>query len=171
MHKSTDIRITDIRAETERIGYRSPIKFGGRVVTDAVLANVTLGVETRDGRRGQGFGSMPMGNVWAWPSSVVTPPQSEQAMLAFVEELTKAARNYRGCGHPLDITRELAEQHSSMADAIVKKLGLAETMPILAELVAASPFEAAIHDAYGKTLRAIRTISWGRILSTTIWPI
>src|SRR5439155_20885233 len=37
MDKSTDIRITDIRTETERIGYRSPIKFGGRVGTDGVL--------------------------------------------------------------------------------------------------------------------------------------
>ena len=34
------------------------------------------------------------------------------------------------------------------------KLGITEPMPKLAELVAASPFEAAIHDAYGKTLKA-----------------
>ena len=58
MDKPTDIRITSVASETERIGYRSPIKFGGRVVTDAVLTNVTIGVETRDGRRGSGFGSM-----------------------------------------------------------------------------------------------------------------
>ena len=32
--------------------------------------------------------------------------------------------------------------------------GLAESMPRLAQLVAASPLEAAIHDAYGKTLGA-----------------
>ena len=65
---STDIRLVDVELETERIAYRTPIKFGGRVVTDVVLLNVTVEVETRDGRRGRGFGSMPMGNVWAWPS-------------------------------------------------------------------------------------------------------
>jgi L-alanine-DL-glutamate epimerase-like enolase superfamily enzyme len=154
MQKPTDIRVLSVKTETERIEYRSPIKFGGRVVTDAVLVNVTIDVETRDGRRGNGFGSMPMGNVWAWPSSVVTPPQSQQAMLDFVQALTETVRNYRGCGHPLDMTRELAEQHDAIADKIIKKVGLTEPMPILAQLVAASPFEAAIHDAYGKTLGA-----------------
>jgi L-alanine-DL-glutamate epimerase-like enolase superfamily enzyme len=154
MNKPTDIRIKAVTTETERIDYRAPIKFGGRVVTDAVLANVTIEVETRDGRRGSGFGSMPMGNVWAWPSNAVSVQQSLEAMLQFVERFAAAVRDYNGCGHPLDITRELADQHHAIADAIVKKLGLNEPMPKLAELVAASPIEAAIHDAYGKTLRA-----------------
>jgi len=154
MSKPTDIRITGVTLETERIGYRAPIKFGGRVVTDAVLANVTVEVETKSGRRGSGFGSMPMGNVWAWPSNLVTPPQSLEAMLAFAEAFTQVVRDYRGSGHPLDITRELEEQLASIAAAAVKKNGLGESMPRLAELVAASPFEAAIHDAYGKTLGA-----------------
>src|SRR5439155_24249678 len=48
----------------------------------------------------------------------------------------------------------LAEQHASIAAAVCQRIGLSEPMPKLAELVAASPFEAAIHDAYGKTLGA-----------------
>jgi L-alanine-DL-glutamate epimerase-like enolase superfamily enzyme len=93
---------------------------------------------------------MPIGNVWAWPSSSVTPAQSLDAMKRFAEGLTKIVANYRGCGHPLDITRELAEEHAQLADSVVQSMGLTESMPKLAELVAASPFEAAIHDAYGK---------------------
>jgi hypothetical protein len=58
--KSTDVRIVDVVTDTEYIKYRMPIKFGGRVVTDVLLLNVTVQVETRDGRRGKGFGSMPM---------------------------------------------------------------------------------------------------------------
>lgn len=154
MEKSTDIRIVDVKTETELLAYRAPIKFGGRVVTDAILANVTVEVETRAGQRGRGFGSMPMGNVWAWPSNALSPAQSLEAMLAFVHDFTAAARGYRGCGHPLDITRELAEQHASIAGSIEQRLKLPEPLPKLAELVAASPFEAAIHDAYGKALGA-----------------
>jgi L-alanine-DL-glutamate epimerase-like enolase superfamily enzyme len=154
MPKPTDIRILAVHTETERLPYRSPIKFGGRVVTDAVLLNVAIDVETRDGRRGLGLGSMPMGNVWAWPSNAVTPAQSLEAMLAFAETLAGETRRYAGSGHPLDITRELAASHSDLAAATCQKLGLAEPMPKLAELVAASPFEAAIHDAYGKALGA-----------------
>jgi L-alanine-DL-glutamate epimerase-like enolase superfamily enzyme len=154
MNKPTDICLKDVRTETERIAYRAPIKFGGRVVTDAVLVNIWIEVETKDGRRGGGFGSMPMGNVWAWPSNTVSTAQSLEAMLAFVESSAAAARNYRDLGHPLDITRALAEHHPAIKADIQKKLAPAEPMPTLAELVAASPLEAAIHDAYGKTLHA-----------------
>jgi L-alanine-DL-glutamate epimerase-like enolase superfamily enzyme len=154
MSKPTDIRILSVRTETERIAYRAPIKFGGRVVTDAELVNVTIEVETKSGRRGSGFGSMPMGNVWAWPSNTVTPAQSLDAMLAFVEQFNNAVGAFRENGHPLDITRALAEQHSAIASAACQKFKLAEPMPKLAELVAASPYEAAIHDAFGKTVGA-----------------
>src|SRR5256885_7663746 len=104
MTKLTDIRILSVKTETERIAYRAPIKFGGRVVTDAVLANVTIEVETKSGRRGGGFGSMPMGNVWAWPSNNVTPAQSLEAMLAFVQKFDDAVGAFQDSGHPLDIT-------------------------------------------------------------------
>jgi len=154
MDKSTDIRITGVQTQKEQIAYRAPIKFGGRVVTDAVLVNVTISVETRSGRRGSGFGSMPMGNVWAWPSNAISPAQSLEAMLDFIEEFTAVVRGCRACGHPLDLTCDLAQQHGSIAEGVQKKLGHVEPMPKLAELVAASPFEAAIHDAYGKTLGA-----------------
>ena len=154
MPKPTDIRLVSTELDSERIDYRSPIKFGGRVVTDVVIANVRLEVETQDGRRGSGFGSMPIGNVWAWPSGAVTPAQSLDAMQRFFEALAKAVGDYRGTGHPLDITRELAQQHEPLAAGIVKSLGLAEPMPLLAQMVAASPFEAAIHDAYGRALGA-----------------
>jgi L-alanine-DL-glutamate epimerase-like enolase superfamily enzyme len=155
MTKPTDIRIRDVAFDTERIEYRSPIKFGGRVVTDVVIANVGIDVETRDGRRrGRGLGSMPIGNVWAWPSSTITPLQSLEAMKRFAEAAVMQVAEYRGCGHPLDVTQDLAEEHAALAQSIVKQLDLAESMPKLAQLVAASPIEAALHDAYGKTLGA-----------------
>ena len=72
MSKPTDIRLQDVSWSTTDIDYRVPIKFGGRVVVDVTLLDVTVDVETRDGRRGSGTGSMPMGNAWAWPSSEVS---------------------------------------------------------------------------------------------------
>jgi L-alanine-DL-glutamate epimerase-like enolase superfamily enzyme len=152
MARPTDIRILDISTERELIKYRSPIKFGGRVVIDAVILNVQLDVETRDGRRGRGMGSMPMGNVWAWPSSRLTTEQTLAAMLQFAERLEKAVRSYQGCGHPLDITHDWEPAYRSIAAEVAAEQKLGESMPILARLVAASPFEAAIHDAQGKTL-------------------
>ena len=57
------------------------MKFGGRVVTDVPLFNVDVTVETRDGRRGSGHGSMPVGNAWGWPSSVEPGDRTLDAMI------------------------------------------------------------------------------------------
>ena len=152
MSKATDVRLLQVASQTERFAYRSPIKFGGRVVTDVILLHVTVDVETRDGRTGQGFGSMPMGNVWAWPSQTVSGEETLQAMTALGQRLAHDANDYQGMGHPLEITHELAQGYQAAADEVTAAAGLAEGMPRLAQLVAASPLEAAIHDAYGKTL-------------------
>lgn len=152
MGKSTDIAIKQVHTSLTRIEYRTPIKFGGRVVVDAVLLDVVVDVEARDGRRGQGRGSMPMGNAWAWPSHAVSTEQTLAAMIAFGEGCAAQAGDYGGSGHPLEVTHDLAQGHASLAQQVVEKAGLSEAMPRLAQLVAASPLEAAIYDAYGRTL-------------------
>lgn len=152
MAPSTDIRIRAVSFDRDRIGYRSPIKFGGRVVTDAVLHNVQITVETRNGLVGQGLGSMPMGNVWAWPSNSLSAEATLAAMLRFAELATLAAEKLGIYAHPLDLTIQLAADHASIAKQVETELGLSEPMPILAQLVAASPLEAAIHDAQGKAV-------------------
>ena len=91
MSKLTDISLKQVTAATEQIAYRTPIKFGGRVVEDVVLFHVTATVETRDGRVAEGTGSMPVGNVWAWPSRQVTAEQSLDAMIQLSHRLAAAA--------------------------------------------------------------------------------
>ena len=46
MSKSTDISLKQVTTSRERIAYRTPIKFGGRVVVDVVLFHVDAVVET-----------------------------------------------------------------------------------------------------------------------------
>ena len=126
------------------------MKFGGRVVTDVVLLDVEVNVETPTGRRRTGLGSMPLGNAWSWPSNVVASDQTLAAMEALGERFVAEANACRLVGHPLALTRELAEGHAAAADEVVRTAKLAEPMPRLAQLVAASPLEAALHDAFGK---------------------
>jgi L-alanine-DL-glutamate epimerase-like enolase superfamily enzyme len=149
--KPTDIRIRHVRASTEHIAYRCPIKFGGRVVTDVTLLNVYVSCETRDGRRGIGHGSMPLGNVWAWPSNTVSGEQT----LAAIRQLGIALAELpppTDYAHPLDHCHHLAPLYAQLADQIVAELQLAEPIPRLVQLVAASPLEAALFDAQGKAL-------------------
>ena len=152
MSKSTDIRLCEVSTGTQYIKYRTPMKFGGRVATDVVLLDVTVEVETRDGRRGRGCGSMPMGNIWGWPSSLTPTDKTLAAMIELGQRLAQEAGVYHGIDHPLEITHELSQSHQGTADAVTRAAGLTESMPRLAQLVAASPLEAAIHDAYGKAL-------------------
>ena len=152
MSKSTDIRLVGATSRTEHFDYRTPIKFGGRALRDVTLLDVTVDVETRDGRRARGFGSMPMSNIWGWPTRNVETEATLAAMLELGHRLTREAADYRGVGHPLEITHDLAASHEPIADDITTAAGLPERMPRLAQLVVASPIEAAIHDAYGKAL-------------------
>ena len=72
MTKATDIRIRSTNCTFESVTFRTPIKFGGRVQSKSFLINVDVEVESRDGKRhAAGFGSMPVGNIWAWPSDTV----------------------------------------------------------------------------------------------------
>lgn len=152
MGKLTDVRLLEASCQTERFAYRMPMKFGGRVVTDVVLFHVAVDVETRDGRRGRGLGSMPVGNAWAWPSQRLPGETTLEAMVALGRRLVARATECRDYAHPLEITHQLGQTYQAVADEVAREMTLAEPIPRLAQLVAASPLEAAIHDAYGKAL-------------------
>lgn len=150
--KPTDIRICRLRSWLEPITYRAPMKFGGRVVTDVTILNVEATVETRDGKQGIGLGSMTMGNVWGWPSQTVPVDQTLAAMIRLGEALAAADYGGLGYGHPLELCHAIAPSYAQQADAITTAMRLAEPMPRLAQLVAASPLEAALFDAQGRAL-------------------
>lgn len=152
MPKSTDVRIREATCKTEQIAFRAPLKFGGQIVTDAVLLHVSVEVETKSGLRGRGHGSMPMSNIWAWPTRRLAPESTLSAMIEFGQRAVGLAGEQRAYAHPLELTQILAESHESLAEGIAKRAGLDEPLPRLAQLVAASPLEAAIHDAFGRTL-------------------
>jgi L-alanine-DL-glutamate epimerase-like enolase superfamily enzyme len=150
MTNSFDVRITEATCSFEPVAFRAPLKFGGRVVEQTDLINVEVIVESRQGRHATGFGSMPLGNIWAWPSEVVTPDQAEQAIKKFAEEVVALANLYPEFGHPIDLVYHLSGEYYHLGKTLPQKMGLDEPMPELAQLVAASAFDAALHDAYGR---------------------
>ena len=149
MPNSRDIRITNAVISLEPVPFRTPLKFGGRVVEQMQLINASVTVETRDGKRATGTGSMPAGNVWAWPSAVTSTDDSERAMIAFARSAAGLASEIES-GHPLEIGVALLEGYPRVAAAVKAECSLDEEIPLLAQLVAASPLDAAIHDAYGR---------------------
>lgn len=148
--KSTDVQILDVKIDFEPVSFRTPLKFGGRVVDHTYLINAAVKVETRNGHHATGYGSMPVGNVWAWPSATVTPPQSEEAMKAYAEKFAELFSSYPEYAHPIEIQFNVGAEFHHQAKKVSDKLGISEPLPQLAQLVATSSIDAALHDAYGR---------------------
>jgi L-alanine-DL-glutamate epimerase-like enolase superfamily enzyme len=159
--KITDIAIKRVGYTTEDFTYRTPIKFGGFVLDRVTLLNTEVEVETGQGKKAVGRASMPLGNIWAFPSRSLGYEQTLGAMKRVVERVAKIYGQAKLSGHPIDLTWQLESSFFAAADEESKQLALAEPIPRLATLVAASPFDAAIHDAFGKVHRVSSYHTYG----------
>jgi L-alanine-DL-glutamate epimerase-like enolase superfamily enzyme len=147
---SSAIRIDQISHSYQDFRYRAPYKFGGFAVDRVTLLNVECVVSLPNGRSAKGFGSMTMGNVWSFPSHVLSYDQTLGAMKSLAEKINAATAAFREWGHPIDINCALEPAYLRAAAEVSLDLRLAEPIPKLCTLVTASPFDAALHDAYGK---------------------
>jgi len=150
----TDIRLLDLVAETTESRFRTPLKFGGQVVTHSLNLHVIATVETRDGRRGRGEGWMPQGSVWGWPSRAVTPQQAAAAGLELFRRAVAETAAFDGYAHPVEIAWQCEPRWLALAAEVGAEQGLAEPLPKLYALVETSPIDAALHDAFGRALGA-----------------
>jgi len=145
-----DVVVDELKISYEDYLYRTPIKFGGNVLDRVTLLNVHCVLHNRSGRSAKGFGSMPMGNVWSWPSHVLKYAETLTAMKALAERVAKLTTAHTEFGHPIELNVALEPAYFQAAADLSAELKLAEPIPKLCTLVTVSPFDAAIHDAYGK---------------------
>jgi len=148
--KATDICIRDISFDYEDFHYRAPLKFGGVAIDRVTLLNVHSVIEGAAGRTAKGLGSMPLGNVWSFPSKVLGYDDTLRAMKALTERVARITANCKESGHPIDLAWTLEPAYLKTADEVSRQLGLPESIPKLCSLVVASAFDAAVHDAFGK---------------------
>jgi len=156
---SPHIRIENVSFEYQDYLYRTPIKFGGVEVDRVTLLNVRCVGSGAGGRFVNGFASMPLGNVWSFPSREMSYQTTLGAMKALAERVARITGECREVGHPVDLTWELEREYLKAAAEVSARLKLALSIPKLCVQVTASPFDAALHDAFGKLhgLSAYRT--------------
>jgi L-alanine-DL-glutamate epimerase-like enolase superfamily enzyme len=147
---SMAISIEEVKTSYEDYRYRTPIKFGGSIVDRVTLLNVNCVVRGKNGTSARGFGSMPLGNVWSFPSQHLSYETTLGAMKELAGKISNITASYREPGHPVEINTALEPAYLKAAAVVSQDLRLAEPIPKLCTLVTASPFDAAIHDAYGK---------------------
>jgi L-alanine-DL-glutamate epimerase-like enolase superfamily enzyme len=150
--RPTDIRIVSVDHQFEEFHYRAPYQFGGRSVDRVTILNVNCRVRTMGGgdagKDAWGFGSMTLGNAWAFPA--VPHEAGLGAMKALADALRPLTAACDERGHPIDLFRALEPEYLRAAAAVSAARALPAAIPKLCTLVVASAFDAAIHDAYGK---------------------
>lgn len=150
LHRPTDISIKAVRHTTENFRYRTRIKFGGVAIDRGTLLNVQCTVESHAGKQAEGFGSMPLGNVWSFPSKALSYDQTLAVMKRLAERIAIITSDCKETGHPIDLNHALEPLYLQVAREVAQEMALPESIPVLCTLVAASAFDAAVHDAYGK---------------------
>jgi hypothetical protein len=109
------IRIARVRTEFEEHRYRTPYKFGGVPVDRATILNVTIDAIGPDGRRVQGYGAMPLGNVWSFPTRTLPYDVTLGAMKALATRIEAIVAGYQDQAHPLEIARQLEPEFMKAA--------------------------------------------------------
>ena len=146
----TDIKITEVELFFLPVRTRIPLKFGPETLTEVTCARARVGVVDGRGGSADGWGETPLSVQWVWPSSLSYQARNERLKI-FCEELARSWLTFRESGHPLELGYRFQEDllpdlqksrnaHARGADAI----------PWLAALVCSSPFDLALHDAYGR---------------------
>jgi L-alanine-DL-glutamate epimerase-like enolase superfamily enzyme len=146
--RPTDIRIISVDHQFDEFKYRAPYQFGGRSVDRVTILNVNCRVRTMGGKDAWGFGSMTLGNAWAFPAA--SQDAGLGAMKALAEALQPLTAACDERGHPIDLFRALEPEYLRAAATVSAARALPVPIPKLCTLVVASAFDAAIHDAYGK---------------------
>jgi L-alanine-DL-glutamate epimerase-like enolase superfamily enzyme len=160
--KSSDIRIDDVSYDYEEFPYRTPYKFAGKEVDRATILNVRCVAHVTNGSSAHGFGSMPMGNVWSFPSERMSYDKTLGAMKALAERIRNITEDFKETGHPIDINVALEPEYLKAAAEVSQCLQLEEPIPKLCTLVTASAFDAALHDVFGKLHALSSYLTYGR---------
>src|SRR5207244_2475813 len=101
----------DVAFSFEDFRYRTPIKFGGTALDRVTMLEVTCVVRTQASKTARGRGSMPLGNVWSFPSRRLSYDDTLGAMKALTERIARITVGCTQVGHPIDLTWTLEHEY------------------------------------------------------------
>jgi len=147
----TDICVREVTQDFQYVPCRTPIKFGAQVMSGSTLCTTRVTVENGGGRTAEGVGQILLADFWAFPCGTVSHNKRDAAMRRSAEKVGKfVVENSRSPAHPMDIFLSAVDEFDSIARSVTEEMRLDAALPHLAVTVAASPLDAAIHDAHGK---------------------
>lgn len=150
MPKNSDIRIESIQLYFIPVETRVPLKFGLEPLTSVTCARVRITVVDRTGKRAVGWGETPLSVQWVWPGDL-TYSERHEVLKTFTIDLVSNFADFGYAGHPMEIGyRFQTDVLPGLLAELNQSRDAMHPMPWLAALVCTSPFDIALHDAYGK---------------------
>ena len=147
--KDSDVRVVGVELYLLPVATRVPLKFGAETLASVTCARVAMTVMDRSGRTAVGWGETPLSVPWVWPSRLSYGGRNV-ALVTFCQKLGEAWANFPLYGHPIEVGIEFQRLAlTPLLDEFNRAKSLGESMPLLAGLVCCSPFDIALHDAYG----------------------
>ena len=148
MPKSTDVRIVATRLYFLPLEMRVPLKFGAETVTSVTCSRACVTVEDSRGHRAEGWGETPLSVQWVWPSRQPYAERHEK-LKKFSTRLAEELATWQRWGHAFEVG---ADFEHMFLPALLEDFNrdAMEPMPLLAALVCLSPFDIALHDAFGQ---------------------
>jgi L-alanine-DL-glutamate epimerase-like enolase superfamily enzyme len=147
--KPTDVRLRGSELYFLPVETRVPLKFGTETLTSVTCARVRVVVEDREGKLASGWGETPLSVQWVWPSDIGYAYR-HNALKDFCEQLTAAWAGFNASGHPVEIGYDFQQRVlPTLLGGFNRDCQPSERMPTLAALVCCSPFDLALHDAFG----------------------
>lgn len=167
MSLPTDIRVVGAAVHFLPVQTRVPLKFGTETTTSVTVARVRVRVRDTRGRVADGWGETPLSVQWVWPSALAYETR-HAALREFTQALAGAWAGFEGAGHPMEVGHDFQEHRLRplLCEFNERSRAGAEPMPWLAALVCCSPFDLALHDAFGRLLeRPVYSTYTGEFLS------
>lgn len=148
--KATDVRVVGAELYLLPVEVRTPLKFGAETLTSVTCARVRVTAANRGGRLAEGWGETPLSVQWVWPSDLSYNVRSG-AIQHFCRQLASAWVDHHEYGHAMEVGDSFVRRRlSGLRDRFNDSMPRAERLPMLAALACTSPFDIALHDAYGQ---------------------
>lgn len=155
MPKPSDVRIETVEVAFSDERLAVPLRLSKGVIAEITYAEVTIGLVTRKGKMSRGCGAILLSDVWAFPHPSLDHAAKDAAMRALCTTLANELPTGDDFSDPLYKLHWLEECLTRTVATVEAQQGwAAATMPKLAALNCLSPFDAAIHDGWGRAIGA-----------------
>ena len=146
-------RVTSARLYFLPVKTRVPWKFGSEVLTEVTCARVRLEItDPGTNRSAIGWGETPLNVQWVWPSATIPYATRHDALTHFTQILAGAWASFTQRGHAIEVGYRFIEDELPVRldNFNIDQPCAEHRVPQLAALVCCSPFDQALHDAYGQ---------------------